>query len=142
MSIDKGKVIIDRKFNFLASNPDGFIDNDKLVIVKSPQGCEKNSLEYLAKTDPDFCLQIAENMLQLSPTHDYYYQIQGDLHICEKKVCYFVVSTPTEFYYQRVPREDQVWKEVLLDKITPFYRYFLFVQIFFMMCSQELYDWG
>lgn len=123
MSIGKGRVIFDKKFNFLASNPDGFIDDDKLVIIKSPRDCEKNSLDYHAKSDPGFCLQITENMLQVSLTHDYYYQIQGDLHICEKNLCYFVVSTPTEFYYQMVPKNDRVWKEVLLDKLVHFYRY-------------------
>ena len=35
-------------------------------------------------------------------------QVQGELHIARKDVCYFVVWSPTEFHYQvRVQNVDQ-----------------------------------
>ena len=35
-------------------------------------------------------------------------QVQGELHIARKEVCYFVVWSPTEFHYQvRVQNVDQ-----------------------------------
>ena len=87
LKIHEGKPIADKDFTFLVSKPDGFIDDDKLVIVKCPKQCENRSLEFLAKSDKKFCLQILNNILQLSSDHDYYYQVQGDLRICDKELC-------------------------------------------------------
>lgn len=32
--------------------------------------------------------------LKLKTSHDYYYQVQGQLHITERQYCYFIVWTP------------------------------------------------
>ena len=123
LKIHEGKPIADKDFTFLVSKPDGFIDDDKLVIVKCPKQCENRSLEFLAKSDKQFCLQILNNILQLSSDHDYYYQVKGDLRICDKDLCYFVVWTQTEFYYQLVQRDRQVWDGVMVHRLKEFYRY-------------------
>lgn len=38
-------------------------------------------------------MNIIDGELKLKTSHDYYYQIQGQLHITERQNCYFVVWT-------------------------------------------------
>jgi len=39
-------------------------------------------------------MNYIDGKLKLKTSHDYYYQIQGQLHITERKNFYFVVWTP------------------------------------------------
>ena len=48
-------------------------------------------MESLAKSDGSFCLAVSsEGRLRLREEHDYYYQVQGELNITKRQVCYFV----------------------------------------------------
>ena len=48
-------------------------------------------MERLAKSDVSFCLALSgEGRLRLREDHDYYYQVQGELNITKRQVCYFV----------------------------------------------------
>ena len=48
-------------------------------------------MESLAKSDGSFCLSVSnEGRLRLREDHDYYYQVQGELNITKRQVCYFV----------------------------------------------------
>ena len=48
-------------------------------------------MESLAKSDVSFCLSVSsEGRLRLREDHDYYYQVQGELNITKRQVCYFV----------------------------------------------------
>lgn len=39
-------------------------------------------------------MNLIEGELKLKTSHDYYYQVQGQLHITDRKYCYFAVWTP------------------------------------------------
>ena len=77
VSIDKG---------YLAASPDGIVGKDGLVEVKCPIICRDNNIEDLARQDISFCLQYdeTEDKLRLKRNHNYYYQIQGQLHIANR----------------------------------------------------------
>jgi len=123
VKIAGNKTIVDKDDNFLSCCPDGFIDDDKLVVIKSPYQCVKNCMEFLAKSDENFCLQIGEaGRLKLSSDHDYYYQVQGEMNICKRDICYFVVWSPTEFFYQLVERDTDFWDGIMLPRLLSFYR--------------------
>ena len=51
----------------------------------------RTSMESLAKSDVSFCLALSsEGRLRLREDHDYYYQVQGELNITKRQLCYFV----------------------------------------------------
>ena len=77
VSLDKG---------YLAASPDGIVGKDGLVEVKCPIICRDNNIEDLARQDISFCLQYdeTEDKLRLKRNHNYYYQIQGQLHIANR----------------------------------------------------------
>ena len=79
-------LFVDTETGFLAASPDGVIDEDTLVEIKCPLKCKEQSIKDLAIQDPTFCLNYepATNKMSLKRGHNYYYQIQGQLH-CAKR---------------------------------------------------------
>ena len=118
------KKFVDRNNKFLISIPDGLIDDDRIVEIKCPMGCSKASMETLAKTEADFCLEIStDGRLKLREDHEYYYQVQGHLNISRRELCYFVVWSPTEFHYQVVHRDQHFWDVHMFPWLLDFYRF-------------------
>ena len=121
--IDEPKKYVDKDHKYLVSIPDGLIDDDKLVEIKCPYKCSKNSMESLARSNEQFCLKITDDgRLKLKENHDYYYQVQGELNICKKDICYFVVWSPTEFHYQVIQRDQHFWDVQMFPWLLDFHR--------------------
>ena len=53
-------------------------------------------------------------------SHKYYTQVQGELEICRKTFCDFVVWTPNGLFTQRIYK-DQRYVEKIVKKLTSFY---------------------
>ena len=67
-----------------------------LVEIKCPLKCLEATIETLASTDPTFCLRHdgEEGRLRLKDNHNYYYQIQGQLHCARRwEQCSAVLPT-------------------------------------------------
>ena len=51
----------------------------------------RSSMEWLAKSDGAFCLSLSsEGRLRLREDDELYYQVQGELNITKRQLCYFV----------------------------------------------------
>ena len=100
-------------------------------------------MESLAKSDAGFCLALTgEGRLRLREEHDYYYQVQGELNITKRQVCYFVgersyrfagrkfqsyyflVWSPTEFHYEVIQRDEHFWDLLMYPWLLDFHRSF------------------
>ena len=102
-------------------------------------------MERLAKSDVTFCLAVSgEGRLRLREDHDYYYQVQGELNITKRQVCYFVgeraeegqmgsgqatsynfiVWSPTEFHYEVIQRDEHFWDLLMYPWLLDFHRSF------------------
>ena len=79
-------LFVDTSKPFLAASPDGVVGREAVVEVKCPLRCLETSLEWLARHDQTFCLQrdLSSGGLRLRRNHDYYYQIQGQMHISKR----------------------------------------------------------
>jgi len=121
--ISPPKKFIDKEHKFLVCVPDGLLGEDKLVEIKCPYKCSSTSMELLAKEDQHFCLKVTETgRLKLKEDHPYYYQVQGELRICQKNVCYFVVWSPKEFHYQVIEKDDHFWDVKMFPWLLDFHR--------------------
>ena len=89
---------------WLAASPDGLVGGEAVVEVKCPLACEATRLDWLAHHDNTFCLQpdlvtgtirqcitycrryltLFSGGLRLKRSHNYYYQIQGQMHITRR----------------------------------------------------------
>lgn len=66
----------------------------------------------------------------LKKSHNYYYQIQGQLHISNKDNCYFICWTPIDMEVEIIYKDDSFWDNEMSNKLEEFYfNYFLNVII-------------
>ena len=104
----------------------GFLGDNSIVVVKSISS--KISFNEAAEKDPNFCMRLLKgNRLSLSTEHDFWYEVQGCLQICDKEKCYFAVTNSQpqppghqEFCYQIVERDPSLWDNVLLPKLESY----------------------
>ena len=123
VKIAGGKKVVPRGHRWLVCVPDGLLE-DAIVEVKCPFKCREKSFETLAETDQNFCLKLkAGGELGLSHDHDYYYQVQGMLNMMDRQVCYFAVWSPSQFHYQVIEKDQELWQTVMFPKLLEFYRF-------------------
>jgi hypothetical protein len=91
-------LFIDKSVYFLGASPDGFIEKiDSLVEIKCPYTAYKQNLTpdeaILKKLIPFWKIKNDGNYeITRNTNHDWYYQIQGQLHITNKKNVYCSVD--------------------------------------------------
>jgi len=123
VEIVEPKKIVDNEHKFLVCIPDGLIDTDKLVEIKCPYKCLKTSMESLAETDDEFCLGTTSNgKLKLKKDHNYYYQVQAELNMAQRDICYFVVWSPEQFHCEVIQRDTKFWEVEMFPWLLDFYR--------------------
>ena len=67
-----------------------------------------------------FCY-LQDGSLRLKKQHHYYYQVQGQMAICSKKWCDFVVYTNNGISIERIQFDELVWNAMILKlKSKPF----------------------
>ena len=110
---------------WLTGTPDGLVNDPDspqplgLVEMKNPHSAKSKTLKE-ATTNPAFCLQEEGNSYKLKRKHDYFHQIQCQLHCTNREWCDFVVNTDKEMHVERIYR-DGLWWESNMDKLKQFY---------------------
>ncbi len=106
-------------YPFLGASPDGHIQceccGQGLLEIKCPFSGRHSHPQEL-KGMPGSFLKING----LSRSHKYYTQVQGQLAMCDKDFCDFVVWTPKGIIVERINRDLPFW-EKLIAKLTAFY---------------------
>lgn len=77
---------------FIAASSDGVTADDILVEVKCPHVARFRKIT--PASIPYLCVDGGK--LTLDQKHDYYYQIQGQLFVTDKQLCYLLVYTLVE----------------------------------------------
>jgi len=55
--------------------------------------------------------------MELKIDHNYYYQIQGQMHISKRKFGYFVVHTKNWTEIQLINYDQSFWEKKMVDKL-------------------------
>lgn len=105
---------------YLAASPDGLIDNDFIVEIKCPYTAQNHTPAEAIKRNLIKFANFDKNGLHLKRTHKYYYQVQGQLFVTDRKSCYFVIWTPKGLIYELINKDLQLW-EKMLPKLNDFY---------------------
>ena len=110
---------------FLAASPDGLIHLPNgslgLVEIKCPFKHRTSTIADACK-DPLFCLEFdsIEEVTSLKRTHNYYYQVIGQLAITGACICYFVVWTCEDLFIEEIKPDVDLWS-CMQHKLTKFY---------------------
>ena len=100
----------------MGASPGGIIDDHTIVEIKCPFKCrdEKKGPESV-----DF-LCIKDDRVCLKESHNYFYQIQGQLLLSGRTQCQLIVYTNVDFLVVPV-LADPIFQEHMLDKLFKFY---------------------
>lgn len=108
LKVKKCGLVIDTALPFLACSPDGLVGDDAVVEIKSSYKAGDLSPIDACKTKLiDFC-QYKENIqtITIKRSHNYFYQIQGVLHITNRKLCYLIVATRGGIFVEKIKRYE------------------------------------
>jgi hypothetical protein len=59
--------------------------------------------------------------LKLKRTHAYYFQVQGQLLITNRSLCYFVIWTPKGMIFEKIEADADFFAQTMLPKLKCFY---------------------
>jgi hypothetical protein len=113
--VDECGLFICMDYPYLASSPDGIIDDEICLEVKCPFVSKDKTITlatipYISETG-------------LSRTHNYYYQVQGQLLCSNRQTCHFVVYTLKDMKIFIIER-DQTFINNMIEKLKDFYEIF------------------
>jgi len=87
-------LFVDPHLPFLAATPYGLIEDDSIIEIKCPFSIKYFTPQDAHKAKKLKFMDMQSGKLFLKKNHSYYFQVQGQLHITNRKYCYFVVWTP------------------------------------------------
>ncbi|KAK3092994.1 hypothetical protein FSP39_009776 [Pinctada imbricata] len=132
VSVEDCGIMVNPKFPFLGASVDGKVHCDKcgigIVEVKCPYGSKQAAdvkpwreiLPEKCATDQHFYCTLENGKVKLKPDHNYMFQIQGQLAICEKPWVDFVIWTKKGISCERYLFDEKMWEE-MLPKLKNFY---------------------
>jgi len=88
----------------LGASPDGFVGSDCIIEIKCPYAHRKTkdlkkslSQKPVRKSEEYIvCWSEKHQEYNINEAHEYYHQIQGQLHITQRKLCYLVIWAPSD----------------------------------------------
>jgi hypothetical protein len=105
---------------FLCSSPDRVVDDKTVIEVKCPYTARDREITNVSVP----YLKLIDDKLMLDNSHNYYYQIQGQLYCSGRQLCIFIVYTLLDLHFEYIKRDD-VFIAAMLGKLQTFYdRYF------------------
>ena len=121
---------------WLAASPDGVVEDPTqaegrrlgLLEIKCPYSGRTMIPEVACQEVNQFCSSLADGQVMLKKTHNYYYQVQGQLEITQLPWCDFLNWTPQGTSLQRIESDEKLWTTVY-PKLRFFYREYLLPEI-------------
>lgn len=138
---------VNPKFPGIGASPDGLVTDGPnnthgLLEIKCPK-----ILEHLGPTDlhlltprqrSSFCCALLNpKSMKLKRNHQYYFQIQTQMAITERKWCDFVIWTSKAYHVERI-KYDANFIEPLLKHISNFHQNVLAPEYFEMRIPRDL----
>ncbi|XP_073953228.1 LOW QUALITY PROTEIN: uncharacterized protein [Choristoneura fumiferana] len=122
VNVQKCGLFIDSEHFFLGASPDGLFE-EGIVEIKCPYSA-RNTTPDPEQAIIDKKIKFWKTDGTVNTNHDWYYQIQGQLHISQKNVCLFAVWTGAEFRLKsiKINKDDQFWTNNMEPKLIRFYQ--------------------
>ena len=115
----KSGLCIHPYYPYLGASPDSFVkDEDAVIEVKCPYRGRKSKID--AGENFDFLERVGDS-LRLKRSHNYYYQVIGQMKLAQKSHCYFVVYTFADIFYEKIPFDNAFFMDIILPKLKGFY---------------------
>lgn len=110
-------LIINQKFPYFAASPDGIVNcdchGDGCVVVKCLKILSCGASMEVLTSKPNHILNKHENDYCIEETHEFFYQIQLNLHLIELEYFDFIIWSPNEILPLRIYQDIDFWNEAL-----------------------------
>jgi predicted phage-related endonuclease len=117
--VAKCGLFVDLAHSFLAATPDVIVvGEDALVEVKCPYDGRQSKI---AKGKLFPFLEQRDGGLKLKRNRNYFFQVQGQLKICGKQFCYFVVFTNCDILVEKIEFDGTFFDDKMLRFLTSFF---------------------
>jgi hypothetical protein len=113
-------IFVCKKYSYLAASPDAIVDDDLIVEIKCPYSARNQIITNVTVPYMQAVVEGDRTVLKLDMSHDYYYQIQGQLLASERSQCDFVVFTQKDFCVTRIDK-NQTFIDQMVEKLTVFF---------------------
>lgn len=119
-------LVVNPKWSWLGASPDALAFTSQEpspyggVEIKCPSS-KINMTIAEACQDKNFYLSCINGQVALKQKHQYYYQLQGIMAICQLQWIDFVVYTVVDIHVERVYFDFQNWKDNMLPNLTKFF---------------------
>ncbi|XP_033728272.1 uncharacterized protein LOC117317556 [Pecten maximus] len=140
-------LIVNPKYPHLGASPDGLVNSTKcdcddygVLEIKCPAS-EKWKFKHPSQCalDPDFFCYFDHSCdtLKLKQSHRYYYQVQGQMLITNRKWCDFLVWTLKGWTVERIQYDEQFCLN-MVSKLAKFYLQNVIPEIFSQRVKRDL----
>nr|XP_012139969.1 PREDICTED: uncharacterized protein LOC105662418 [Megachile rotundata] len=123
IKINECGLFIDSEFPYFGASPDGIVGEDTIVEIKCPYAARQMSPTdaIINKVGEMYRIFNKNDDTRMNEKDGYYYQIQGQLHITQRKYCIFAIWTPFGIKHTIVERDDTFWQMKMLSPLKQFY---------------------
>lgn len=116
LEVTKTGLHVSPQFPFLGATPDGLVGNDAILEIKCPYTIKD---KVISQSTVPFL-----DSSGLKKTHNYYFQVQGQLWCTNRLKCYFCVYTLADFRVFVIERDCTFIQDMLIKLIDFYYDYF------------------
>ena len=138
---------VNPKYPYLACSPDGLVDDDGLVEIKSLKLFKEHEIQKIVKNGSTVvskdildrqCFEIKDGKCVLKESHSYYHQIQLQLLVTERTYCDFVLyAADGPVSIETINRDEQLMSEIL-NHLSTFWFQVVSPEIFEMRVPRDL----
>lgn len=137
--VKENGLFIDDKYFSLGATPDGLVGDDAILEVKCPYSCFKKDIKLSImngeitfwKKERKSKKKTTQKILGVNTNHKWYYQVQGQLHITNRSICYFMIwlgDEKNQFQIEIIHRDANFWKYKMEKKLLEFYNNYLLLE--------------
>lgn len=121
--VDVCGIFIDAKYSFLGASPFRLCGQDGIVVVQCPIKIYNKSItDSIEKKLIPFWTVATSGEIRVNIKSSWYIEVQGQLHIADKKIAYVVVYLGgSEYKIEKVVRDDDFWINQMEKELVFFY---------------------
>lgn len=125
INIEPCGLFIDEQYPFIGATPDGLVRDDIIVEMKCPITAFKKGIDTAIKENKIQLYKFDKktNTKIINKTSNWYYQVQGQLHVTGRHKCIFGIWSGENqpLMIEHIYKDDEFWKAKMEKKIVNFY---------------------
>ena len=125
IKIKKCGIFIHKRYPFIGASPDGLVGDDTIVEIKCPYATFKSEMtieEAIIAKKITFWRCNKNREIEINRKHDWFFQVQGQLHVTDRKQCILFVWAGKSFKLEYIQRDEEFWSSQMETNLLEFYK--------------------